>query len=292
MANAQVDTQGLHASSAVRHDEDLAVARAILSGDEATWTSFVERYSPLIRAVIRRYVRSRDREVARTIYADTLEAIYKRKLRTYEGRAALSTWTALVARTEVMDHLRRSFGRHELPRAFHRLDEKDQLIFRLYYVEGRDFEDVKHLLSSRDPSWTAVRVAASLQRIEDRLNDGWLRRVAYDVHAQSTGAASGRLLEYLDHVRAEYKQNQGGHSPEYHLMEREARRTVSHVRAVLDRLPPAEKKLMVLRFERGWSARRIADELGLRSPRNVYTVIDRIIRRLRRMFGPRRGEQR
>jgi DNA-directed RNA polymerase specialized sigma24 family protein len=264
------------------HEAELALVRAILEGSEAAWREFVERYSGLILAVIRRYVR--DVDELRTVYVDVLAALYRRKFRQYEGRAAISTWLTLVTRSEVLDHLRRRVGRHSTPEGLRRLDADHRLIFRLYYIEGRTLSDVLAALPADPRPWTLTMLLRALQQIEERLDSRWLRRIAYDLHAQSVGAASGRMLEYLDHVRSEFQENSGAHSPEFHLMEREARRTADQLAAQIERLDPAERELLTLRFERGWTARRIADELGFADTRGVYTILERIVRRLRRIL--------
>ena len=109
-----ISTQpGIDAREVVgRHEQDLAVVRTILSGDPHAWIAFVERYAGLILAMIRRYLRHGDQDDIRTVFADVLASLRKTRLRTYEGRASLSTWLTLVARSEVMDHLRRKFGRN------------------------------------------------------------------------------------------------------------------------------------------------------------------------------------
>ena len=265
--------------------DDLALVQAILDGSSEAWSDFVRRYSGLIHAVIHRYLYAVNADEARTVYVDTLAALRRRKLATYGGRAALSTWLTLVARTMVLDHLRHRFGRHELPEALRKLDEADQRVFRLYYVEGRSFGEVRGCLGQNGDSWSISRLLASLRRIEKRLDSRWLKRLSYDLHAQSTGAVSGRLIQYLEHVRREFQENAGAHSPDYHLMEREAQQTLAQVLAAIARLAPEDREILTLRFDRGWSARRIAEELGLQGPRVAYTALERIVRRLRRELG-------
>src|SRR5262245_32027284 len=274
---------------AIRKDiaEDLALVRSVLSGSEEAWRRFLSRYAGLIEAMIRRYLGPRDHEEVRSLYAEVLEALYLRKLALYEGRAALSTWLTLVTRNQVLDHLRRRFGRRHPPQALRRLIKNDREIFRLYYIDGWSFADVLHRLDSEAPGWNEARLLTALRRIESQIGDRWLRRLAYDLHAQSIGAASGRLVAYLDHVRDEFKLNEGAHSPDYHLMEREAQAVVERLRGVIAALPEDERRILSLRFERGWSARKIADELGLSGPRGAYTLLDRIVRNLRRRIGDR-----
>ena len=284
-ALASVPTEG-----AIRGDvaADQELVRSVLAGSDVAWRRFLARYAGLIEAMIRRYLGPRERDDVRSLYAEVLESLYLRKLALYEGRATLSTWLTLVTRNHVLDHLRNRFGRRHPPQALRRLATNDREIFRRYYVEGWSFADVLRRLRTGDAAWNETRLLAALRRIEAQVGDRWLRRLAYDLHAQSIGAASGRLVAYLDHVRDEFRLNEGAHSPEYHLMEREANAVVERLRGVIASLPADQQRILSLRFERGWSARRIADELGLAGPRGAYTVLDRVVRGLRRKLGERR----
>jgi DNA-directed RNA polymerase specialized sigma24 family protein len=269
------------------HADDLELVGQVLAGDPAAWTRFVETYAGLILSVVRKYLRSRDTDDVRSVFADILVALRRSKLRTYEGRAALSTWLTLVARTATLDFLRRRFGRGRYARALERLAPAERTLFRLFYLEGRSPHAIVTQMSHTGDPWTLDRFVASLRRIETRLGDAWLRRLAYDLHAQSVGAASGRMLEYLDHVREQFEQHPGAYSPDYYLLEREARHTADRLVEMMGTLEPRERELLRMRFERGWTAREIADQLGLEGARGVYTTTERIVRKLRRWLeGP------
>lgn len=267
------------------HAEELELVRLVLSGSEDAWRRFLTRYSGLIHAMIRRYMAPRDRDDVSDVYADVLESLIRSRLALYEGRASLSTWLTMVTRSRVLDHLRCRFGRRHPPAALRRLSPTDREIFRLYYIEGQAFGDVLRALRMNGAAWDQMRLVSALQRIESRIGSRWMRRLAYDLHAQSVGAASGRLLAYLDHVREEFKLNEGAHGPEYHLMEREAQVVVDHLHRSLATLSPKDREIITMRFERGWPARRIAEELGLSGQRAAYTLLDRILRVLRRRMG-------
>lgn len=271
------------------HAADLELVRRILADDTAAWQAFVDRYAGLLYSVIRKYLRSRDVDEVRTVMVDVLVSLRRSKLRTYQGRAGLSTWLTLVARSQALEALRRRFGRGRDVKGFERLSESERLLFRLYHVEGRSAREVIREIAVNGETWTLDRFVAAVRAVEQKLGDRWLRRLAYDLHAQSVGAASGRMLEYLDHVREEFQQHPGGHSPEYHLLEREARLTSQRLAERIAGLPAAEKRILELRFERGWSARQIAHELGLPSARGVYSTTERIVRQLRRWLGPPDG---
>src|SRR5262245_36151631 len=274
------------------YEDDLVLVRAILQGSNEAWRTFVQRYSGLIYAVIHRYLYAVGPDEGRTVYVDTLASLRRRKLTTYEGRASLSTWLTLVTRTTVLDYLRHRFGRRELPRALRALEESDRRIFHLYYVEGRSFSEVRARLGQNGEAWPIPRLLAALRRIEARLDHRWLQRLSYDLHAQSSGAVSGRLIQYLEHVRREFQENEGARSPEYRLMERETQQTVAQVLAAIARLEPKDQEILTLRFDRGWSARKIAEELGLAGPRVAYTALERIVRRLKRELGGRHTVER
>jgi DNA-directed RNA polymerase specialized sigma24 family protein len=263
------------------HAQDLELVRRVLAGEAEAWEWFVERYAGLILAMARRYLRTRDPDHTRTVFANVLESLRRSRLRTYEGRASLSTWLALVTRSEVMDHLRREFGRDLKLKVLQRLTAEERTLFTLYYIEGLPRQDVVARLEAGGGKWGDDRFIAALQDIERRLGDRWLKRLSYDLHAQSIGASSGRLLEYLDHVREEFTQREGALSPEYYMMEREARRTTDGLRATIESLRPRERRMLELRFEEGWTARRIATELGMNGQRSVYRAIERIVAKLR-----------
>jgi DNA-directed RNA polymerase specialized sigma24 family protein len=267
--------------AASRHEGEVELARLVVAGSRDAWRTFAQRYSGLIHSVIRRHLSTRDPDEIDGVFVAVLDSLYRRKLATYQGRAALSTWLTLVVRTEVFDHLRRRFGRREVPETLGPLTEPEQEIFQLHFVEGHEVREIVRRLSTDWSGWTAPRVLAEIGRMEQRLDGRWLRRMAYDIHARTVGVASGRLLEYLDHLRTEI-QLQNGHGPEYELMEQEAHRTTECVQSLIAQLPEHERQLLTMRFENGWSAKKIASEIGNGKARSVYTALNRIVRGLRR----------
>jgi len=267
-----------------RHREDLALVRAILGGSNQAWQTFLRRYSRLIAAVIRRYEANAWREEISSLEADVLQSLHRGGLARYEGRAALSTWLVAVTRSVVVDDVRKRLGGRFLRRRLQSLGPYEREVFRHYYLEGLSFGMVLATARDHGAQTTPDRLLMALRSIEDLLTDRLARRLRYDLHAQSVGAASGRLLEYLDHMRTEAEESAGGQSPEYLVMEREARRTTDAVMAAVAHLPAEERRILSLRFEQGWTAKHIAEELGFSDQKKVYTAIERIVRGLRRMF--------
>lgn len=265
------------------HLADLDLTRAVLAGDEPAWHRFVTGHSGILLAILRRYLY--DADEIRTVYVDVLAELRQGKLAEYAGRSSLSTWLACIARGAAVDHLRHTLGRREEPAGLTDLDERQREVFRLYYIEGRAHEEVLLRLRQDGRLADGESLAEILADIESRLNPRTLRRLAWDLHAASVGAASGRLLEYLDDAAATQSEATLARSPEADLIAREARHHIERILALVDDLPPEERAVLHLRFDAGWTADQIAAELAIPGRRRVYSILDRALARLRRQAG-------
>lgn len=270
--------------SSEKHAEDRELVAEILSGSEDAWHRLVLTYSGLIQSVLRKYLF--DTDSVRTVYVHVLEGLYRGKLTSYEGRASLATWLVLVSRNAALDQLRHRMGRRELPAGLRDLGSRDREIYRLYYMEGLSFEAVRHWVAGADkPPIESDELAEALRRIDARLSNRVLKRIAYDLHAPSVGAASGKLLEFLEVYRDEQRHRRRELTPEHDLMEREAQALAAKVRQHLSELSDEERRILELRFDKGLTAAKIAETLGLPGPRRSYTLIEKALRSLRRRMG-------
>ncbi|HOX24649.1 MAG TPA: sigma factor-like helix-turn-helix DNA-binding protein [Candidatus Krumholzibacteria bacterium] len=265
------------------HAADLELAEAVLRGDVAAWHEFIETRSGVILAVLRRYLF--DHDEVRTVYVDVLARLRRGQLATYEGRSKLTTWLTLVARGAAADHLRHRLGRRDEPPGLSALDERAREVYRLYYVEGIPYEDVRLRLRESGRLAPDESLAEILAGIEERLSDRTLRRIAWDLHAASVGAASGRLLEYAQAAQDDARRRHRETGPEAELLAAEAARTLARLRELVAELPGEERRVLELRFDHGWTADDIAVELGLDGRRRVYTIAERALNRLRRWLG-------
>lgn len=84
---------------------DRAVARRILTGDEAAFRELFDRFFPrLYRFALARL--DRDQEAARDVVQQTFCNAIER-LESYRGEAALYTWFCQICRNVIADHCRR-----------------------------------------------------------------------------------------------------------------------------------------------------------------------------------------
>lgn len=263
------------------HQADFELVETILDGDESAWHAFVERYAGLISHVARRYMSDED-EVA-NVQVQVLEALRKGKLGTYRGRSSLATWLILVSRNATTDALRHRFGRRDIPHGLKQLDDLHREVFRLYYVEGMTFAGTLQALRRRDGDLDADGLLDALHVIDDRLTDRTLRRITYELASQSVVGASGRILEYCDHIRWEAEDLGRTHDPLDRLVARDAEARAQEALALVAQLPPEDRRILSLRFDKGMRAKDIAEKLDLSGQRKVFTILDRITRRLRRL---------
>lgn len=264
----------------IEHTDDWRLAQSVIAGDEAAWRRFVTERTGVIFAVLRRYLF--DEDDIRDVYVDVLASLRRGRLAEYAGRSSLATWLVCVARGAAVDHLRHTLGRRTDPAGLEDLDAVQREAYRLYYAQGLAFEDVRLRLRQSGLLAPDASLAEVLAAVEDRLSHRTLRRIAWDLHAASVGAVSGRLAEYLDDATAAMSEHEQQASPEAQLLAREARVTIDKVLALVDRLPDEEREVLRLRFDQGHTADRIAEDLGLPDRRRVYTIAERALARLRR----------
>jgi RNA polymerase sigma factor (sigma-70 family) len=267
-----------------RVQEDLALIEMILGGSTVHWHAFVDRYAGLIYSVVRRQLFVEDDDEVRTVFADILEALYRGKLAEFRGNSELSTWLIVVSRGKALDHLRHLQGRRKHPQGYETLSPFEREVFRYYHVEGLGFDAVIHSLQSAGMPANAEMIAHAVLKIESTLDRHYLRRLEAEAKAPALGVVSGRLLEFLNHMDIVRERGDDDHPSEF--LDRDAtERMAARVRELLSELSVEERDIVRLRFEEGWTAQRIADEKGFTGQRRVYTILDGVIRKLRKGLG-------
>ncbi len=94
-------------SSTFTYEEDKALVRRVVRGDERAFREFFDHYYPRVyRFCTRRLDGPAAEDVAQTVMVQAT-----RKLASYRGEAALFTWLGQIARNEISSHYR-SNARH------------------------------------------------------------------------------------------------------------------------------------------------------------------------------------
>jgi len=268
-------------SSGLR-EADLALVEAVASGCLHSWHGFLNRYSGLIHSVLRRHLFAEDEDDIRTVFVDVLETLYRGGLSKYRGESRLSTWLVVFTRNRALDKLRERRGRRRHPKGYELFDELTREVFRLYFVERLPLPVTVHELRWRGVSGAdADGIVASIQRLEETLDRRYLESLEDECHARLSGVDSMRMLRYLINLRCEFEGRTAGDRPDALLVEEESAEIAEKVKQELSYLAADERKVVFLRYARGWSARRIAERLGLKNQRKAYLVIEKAVRKLR-----------
>jgi RNA polymerase sigma factor (sigma-70 family) len=267
-----------------RVHEDLALIEMVLGGSTVHWHAFVDRYAGLIYSVVRRQLFVEDEDEVRTVFADILEALYRGKLAEFRGSSELSTWLIVVSRGKALDHLRHLQGRRKNPQGYDTLSPFEREVFRLHHVEGLGFDATIHSLQSAGMPANAEMIAHAVLKIEATLDRHYLRRLESDAKAPALGVVSGRLLDFLNHMDIQ-RERADEDSPDEFLDRSATERMAARVRELLATLSEEEQDVVRLRYEEGWTAQRIAEEKGLAGQRRVYTILDGVLKKLRRGLG-------
>ncbi|HPF71051.1 MAG TPA: sigma-70 family RNA polymerase sigma factor, partial [Candidatus Krumholzibacteria bacterium] len=221
----------------------------------------------------------------KTVWTSVLARLHEGQLRSYAGRSKLSTWLVVVARSAAIDHVRARRGRTHRPDSWESLSPRQQQVYRMLFVQGRTPDEARHALLAEGALEAGESLAEIVAGLEEIVGERALQRMAWNAEASSVGAVSGRLLEYLDHAVREAAAQGEALSPERRLHQEQARRTVERVRSAMQALPELERRALELRFDQGLQAESIGRELGIPRRREVYTLLDRALRNVRKLMG-------
>ena len=208
----------------------LELIHEIQAGSVAAWHRFVDGYSSVVHGVVHRYLAFAGIDDRRDLFVSILEKLRQGALYRYDGRCRLSTWLFIFARSRCLDHLRSKHGRRSLPPWLQKLPAVERRVFRLYYVDGMSPGEIRAILLHEGSPMSLDQLAASLERLEQRLDTRMRKRLAYDLLAESVGVASGRLLDFLHRLKIEYDLQAEHSTPEQVQLQQEVARAAEQVR--------------------------------------------------------------
>jgi RNA polymerase sigma factor (sigma-70 family) len=263
-------------------EDDLRLLRAVCDGSLPAWHEFLDRYSPLVFGVVRRHLVSDDEDEIRDVYVDVLDSLYRGELEKYRGDVRLSTWLIVFARSRAFDHFRRVHGRRRTPAGYDALCDFDRRVFHLHFVRRLPVEVTVEVLRWEFRRASAEDLVDAIGRVEETVDRRYLDRIGKEHDADRLGVDSARFLDCLLQLKIDSEERQQIDRPDSRLIEAEKRAILDRVAALVASLSPTERRVVDLRFSEGLSAREIAATLNLGGQRRVYTLIDRVLRKLRR----------
>ena len=263
---------------------DLETARRIIAGDVREWHEFVDRYSGLIEATLTRRLPVESRDTIHDLYVDVLHDIYKRSLHKYDGRSRLSTWIVMHASARATDYLRAKHGRHRVPRAVAGMGPLEQAVYRYFFVEGLPLGVTMPLVNWRRDDHSLETVIEAIQRVAYAVPPVALRRTNDNARSRGESSESLREIRFFIEARERYRRAARLQEPDVQFARREAERIVTRIESFKESLTDEERRVFELRYDDELPADEVARRLKIPGRRRVYTIADRVVRRLRRML--------
>src|SRR5262245_51266914 len=148
----------------IRSSETNLVER-IIAGDHLAFAELQRRYCAILRGVARRefHLSEPDSEdIINDVLIQLIDRDYK-CLRSYRGESSLATWLTAVLKHRCVDHLRETAMREDkvnsarlnwqephydpyisidLWQAIQTLPARDQVLVRLFFLEGRSYKEI------------------------------------------------------------------------------------------------------------------------------------------------------
>jgi RNA polymerase sigma factor (sigma-70 family) len=261
---------------------DLSLADAVISGSIPAWHDFLQRFSDLILSVVRRHLIAEDDDDVSAVYVDVLEALYTGELAKYRGDVKLTTWLIVFTRSRSLDYFRKRHGRYRLPEGYDKLTDFEKQVLKLFFIKRLPLAVVLHVLRSTGYAANLDDVVDASCRIREVMDGRYLSRVDRQSDANRCGVDSARMLVYLLELQREHEEKMRSNRPDEQIIEKEARVAVERVQALVAALSVRDREVLELRFAQNLSAREIAERLRLGGQRKAYTLIDSIVRKLRK----------
>lgn len=249
------------------------------------WTLFLESYARLIYSYSLKSFHDIDMVSDFNLFVyESLAANDFKKLKSFRFRCKLSSYVVTLLGNLKSDFTRTKFGRKTLPERIKELPPFSQALFKLRFWEDLSYEEAAmKMKSSFGDQATDEAIETAMEQIHDSLSmkmRGRIQNIRQRkalVDYQTTSFASTHpapeadpLLELPDLSL----------SPEVllHRFEREEKfaRLVGDFNALVDALPYPERRLFMLRFDKGLSAKEIAKKMKIHPSERVYTMLNQI----------------
>ncbi len=269
----------LEIDAAGRPPNDRALIRRFRDDPEAAYADLLERFTPAILRMIRRFMHDSDEVMeVYTAICERLRAHSFRALRSFRANGELMPWLSVVAANACRDRLRERRAASVPQSVISKLDAFEQLVFN-YYWRRVAHEDIAESISTNEGMpCTPLDVMRAIGKINDLLsvNKRWYLLVALNANRPTLSIEELREAGIFTAV----------HEPTDDVGEAlRNRERVERLNWSLGQLDSEDRLLILLRYEHGMTASQIADVMQYDNHKYVYTRVRTVVARLRRSLG-------
>jgi len=257
---------------------DKALIERFIEDPEGAYRELLDRFTPVILRMIRRFINDPD-EVMETYTAicERLRANNFQALQRFRINSELTPWLSVVVANACRDRFRKRRVVSAPQTVLKKLDEREQLIFKYYYQQHYQHNDIAETVSSKHglPT-TPLDVMHAIEKINDLLtvSKRWHLLTALNVNRAVLS------IEDLQEVGVQPAAMQV-HPEMEHPLNHDL---IQRVNLALGELDPEDQLLVLLRFEHGMKATQIAQVMRFENHKYVYTRLRTIVNRLRRQL--------
>lgn len=253
------------------------------------WSLFLETFAKLIYSYSLKSFHDIDMASDFNLFVyESLASNNFKKLKSFKFRCKLSSFLVTLMGNLKSDFTRTKFGRKTLPERIKRLPEFAQTLFKLRFWENLSLEEATlKMRSTHGEKATDAAIEVAMDQINHSLNlkmRGRIqkikeRKALVDYQAAVPASASAPIDSNSFSELPDLSL-----SPEVLLnrfeTEENFSRLVAEFSSAVDALPYEERRLFMLRFDKGLSAKEIAKKMKIRPSERVYTLLNQIKDRL------------
>ncbi|MDD5543290.1 MAG: sigma factor-like helix-turn-helix DNA-binding protein [Acidobacteriia bacterium] len=252
------------------------------------WSIFLDTYARLIYSYAVKSFHDVDMASDFNLFVyEALAANNFKKLKSFKFRCKLSSYLVTLLGNLKSDFTRSKFGRRTLPERIKRLPEFAQSLFKMRFWENLSFEEAAlRMKSAYGEKATDAAIDAAMDQVHDSLSIKMRGRIQ-KIRERRV------LADYPANVQTVSTLPDGDLMPEFpdsslnpenllNRLEREEnfQRLTTAFSRLVEALPFEERRLFVLRFDKGLSAKEIALKMKIRPSEKVYTLLNQIKDRL------------
>ncbi len=230
---------------------------------EQGWKAFLHQFSNLFLKIIWHFEGDIDAVMEKYVYvcAKLAENNFSR-LRKFlpdeqQRPVKLSTWLTVVVKNLCREHHRVQHGRRRHPRALKQASPLQRAVFELYYWKGFTLDEIEQALANHPARLNGSSIAETLREVEDLFASAMPARQP---------PQKPQFVPFDD---------------QQHAHQRVEPANIAMQEKLLGSLEPQERLVVRLRYWEDLSAPAIAQLLQLPSPRKVYTVMHRALKKIR-----------
>jgi DNA-directed RNA polymerase specialized sigma24 family protein len=265
--------------AALPGDDFRDLIRQVREEDHAAWTTFIERFAPLLLQCARAV--ERDRDAAADAFVFICERLRERRaarLATFDFDrvGSFENWLRAVALNLARDARRQRVGRFRSFALVSRLPPLEQRVFRLRYELGLTFDQILYSLRPEFPALTEARLAEADSQVAKRVSAQ--QRWTLLTRRPQLESLSELELTTADEPATELP------DPEWIALSRESHQRLA---GALGRLTVENRLLLRLHFERGVTLATLAGMFGLSNAQAVHRRLRDVLAQLRQMLDGR-----